>query len=369
MKNTALTGTGPLAIGTGLVALDVIIEKGDPSPPKVWAGGTCGNVLLALRYLGFNSAPVSRLKEDSAGRLLREQFRAWGVSTRYLSLSEDGSTPVIVQTIRKTSAGDAVHTFNWRCSICGGRFPGYKPVLVASAEKIASGMPKPQVFFFDRVNRGSLILAKRAARRGALVVFEPSGVGEVAQFREAWSISHVVKYSHKRLAEIPAGLGFGENLLLQIETLADEGLRYRARFGNTIVSPWRTLDALKAPSVKDTAGAGDWCTAGLLYRLGRHGAAGFRKASPEAVVNALRFGQALAAWNCGFVGARGGMESTKQEECLKQVTGILKGRDADPGSKAEADRSKDNSHFWCSTCSPHQVSTKTTARSPRRTIG
>ena len=85
-------------------------------------------------------------------------------------------------------------------------------------------------FFFDRVSRGTLNLARASAESGALVVFEPSGVGEPRLFREAWSIAHVVKYSNDPLRDI-ADLHLGESerngLLLEIETLGSDGLRYR----------------------------------------------------------------------------------------------------------------------------------------------
>lgn len=47
-------------------------------------------------------------------------------------------------------------------------------------------LPAAEVFFFDRVSRGALQLAKASSERGAVVVFEPSGVGDPNLFREAW---------------------------------------------------------------------------------------------------------------------------------------------------------------------------------------
>ena len=59
------------------------------------------------------------------------------------------------------------------------------------------------MFFFDRVSPGALHLARACAERGAIVFFEPSGVGNATLFRQAWEVAHVVKYSHERLSELP----------------------------------------------------------------------------------------------------------------------------------------------------------------------
>lgn len=353
----------PLAMGTGLIALDVVVTEGDPSDPLLMTGGTCGNVLLALSYLGFRVAPVCRLEDDEAAGLIREEFHDWGVDTTYVSVGEDGSTPVIFQTIRPNPGGVPTHSFSWRCPACGKRFPAYKPALASTAEAIAANMSSPRVFFFDRVNRGALVLAEKASELGALVMFEPSSVGDHGLFKEAWSMSHVVKYSHERLADIPDSLEFGTNQLLQVETLGSDGLRYRAKFGNRATSPWKTLKALKAPTLLDTAGAGDWCTAGLLHRLGCNGTEGFRGVKPSELEAALRYGQALAAWNCGFVGARGGMNHLTVEECQEQVSQILAGRASDPAAPIKAINATPG-RTWCPACSDAE---EPTTKPKRRT--
>ena len=85
------------------------------------------------------------------------------------------------------------------------------------------------------------------------------------------------------------------------------------------------MGALKPLAFKDAAGAGDWCTAGILSRLARGGLTGFRRISFEKLQDALRYGQALAAWNCGFEGARGGMSHVDQHTFKRQVEAILSG--------------------------------------------
>jgi len=350
MSEKAEPPTSPLAMGTGLIALDVVVTDNQLVEAQHHTGGTCGNVLLALRYLGFEVAPIARLQNDSAARLIRTELRRLGVDTQFVTFAEDGSTPIIVQTIRSNRRGFPTHSFSWRCPSCGARFPGYKPALATTAEAIAAKMPAPQVFFFDRVNRGSLVLAERAAGLGALVMFEPSSVGDQSQFREAWELAHVVKYSHERLADLPDSLEFGPNLLLQVETLGADGLRYRAKFGKRATAPWKTLGALKAPVVVDVAGSGDWCAAGLLHSLGRKGARGIGAVIPGELEAGLRFGQALAAWSCGYFGARGGMNHVAVEECLDQVKHIIAGRQADISSPPRLKR-KTRSESWCPACS------------------
>ena len=47
----------PVVVGTGLVALDIVINSDVHRPPQLWAGGTCGNVLTILSYLGWHAYP------------------------------------------------------------------------------------------------------------------------------------------------------------------------------------------------------------------------------------------------------------------------------------------------------------------------
>ncbi|MFO0901203.1 MAG: PfkB family carbohydrate kinase [Pirellulales bacterium] len=319
-----LTGPpgAPLAVGTGLVALDVVYPLDRDRPPRRYAGGTCGNTLTILSYLGWKSCPVSRLAPGPAADQLLKDLRRWNVSVEFISREERGSTPVIIERIGRTKLGEPYHSFSWRCPTCGSRLPGYRPVPATSAREMAAALPAAQVFFFDRVSRGALVLAEAFAASGAVVVFEPSGIGDAGLFREAWRLSHIVKYSHQRLREL-AHFDFTraeqEAVLLEVETLGVEGLRYRSRLGGSRTRRWQTADGLQAAEVKDAAGSGDWCAAGLLDTLARAGLKGLQEASEEQLRTAIRHGQALAAWNCGFEGARGGMYEVNQSEFREQL--------------------------------------------------
>jgi len=56
----------PTVFGSGLIALDLIVSPESSSSFQAHAGGTCGNVLTVLAYLGWASYPVARLGDDAA---------------------------------------------------------------------------------------------------------------------------------------------------------------------------------------------------------------------------------------------------------------------------------------------------------------
>jgi fructokinase len=328
----------PGAIGTGLLALDVVVNVDSGEQPRSYAGGTCGNVLTILRYLGWHAAPISRLARGPAAERLLADLASWQVATEFVSVDDGGSTPVIIERIARRPGGEPYHTFSWRCPGCGARLPGYRPVLATTAQALAGKLPPSQVFFFDRVSRGTLHLARAGAGWGAVVVFEPSAVGDPDLFREAWALSHVVKYSHERLRDI-ADLEFmrsdREGVLLEVETLGPEGLRFRSRIPRARTGGWRRLAAFTPEVFRDAAGSGDWCTAGILHRLARGGLRGLQSVSNDRLQDALRYGQALAAWNCGFEGARGGMYQVNRVTFERQVGKIRKGGEAVPARSGE----------------------------------
>jgi fructokinase len=174
-------------------------------------------------------------------------------------------------------------------------------------------MPKPEVFFFDRCSRGAVELAAAFRRTGALVVFEPSSQGDPSIFQDALGLAHIVKYSHERWAGSER-IGLRDANWLLVETLGQDGLRFYSRSPSYRSKGWENLPGLQVEQHKDAAGSGDWCTAGLIACLGAGGAEGMRNADEQEIRRALQQGQSLAAWNCGYEGARGGMYSTQREK-------------------------------------------------------
>jgi fructokinase len=152
--------------------------------------------------------------------------------------------------------------------------------------------------------------------------FEPAGFAEPRLFREALALAHILKYSHERVRSFQS-IGNSKGPLLEIETLGAEGLRYRSRIAGARTDGWERLEAFEVTEMRDAAGAGDWCTAGIIHRLAQRGLGGLMKARRPQVEDALRFGQALAAWNCGYEGARGGMYAVEKKTFRLQVESII----------------------------------------------
>jgi len=190
-------------------------------------------------------------------------------------------------------------------------------------------MKVPRVFFMDRLSRSSLSLAAAAAERGAVVVFEPSSKSDKRLLTEVLQLAHIVKYSDQRLAGLDEFVGSSGSVLLEIQTLGSDGLRFRSQLPKSPVPEWEHLSALAAPVLVDTCGAGDWCTAGIVSKIAVEGSDGLKRVSGSQLHHALRFGQALASWNCGFEGARGGMYQLTAAVFEREVNRIL-GGDAEP---------------------------------------
>ena len=313
----------PKVFGAGLIALDMIISPG--TPIRSWTGGTCGNVLSILAWLGWDAYPITRMNGDAASESIRADMARWGVHLDWAACAPAVDTPIIVQEIRRGPDGRPKHRFLRSCPRCGKWLPPFKAITINPVEKIRPALADASVFFLDRLSRATLILAAEASDRGALVVFEPSGKATEKLMSEAIALAHVVKYADNRLTGIRGVMEDDSATLLEVRTFGKRGLKYRHRLGRG-VSDWMHLTAIPAPRLADTCGSGDWCTAGLIAKVAAGGRKGLRRAGARGVRAALRYGQALAAWNCGFEGARGGMYSVSREVFGNQVASLLEGR-------------------------------------------
>ena len=309
LKRLALE-RGSSCWGAGFVAMDVVDDDGDRFAA---VGGSCGNVMAILAWLGWAASPIVRLGDDPTGAFIRNELSGLGVDLAYVSREQGMRSPIVLQRFGTGRDGRRTHRFSLTCPGCGRWLPRHRPITLAHWRSLACQDEGPDAFYFDRVSPASLRLATEARRRGALVVFEPSSVEDEAKFQAAVDASHVLKYSDQRLGHVP-DLGFTASPALVVETRAASGLRYRWE------GRWTRLEAFAVKDVVDAAGSGDWCSAAIIHRLGQRGATGLLGARRKMIDGTLQVGQAAAAVNCGFRGARGAMQALTLKELNRRLT-------------------------------------------------
>lgn len=318
-----LPSSTPVCIGSGLMTLDVVIREDCLKSPRVWTGGSCGNMMIILASLGWKTLPVARLGADAAAGKIAAEFAKFDVASDFVRFDEKIKTPVIIEQFRE-KASAASHRFSTTCPHCGSRLPWYRAVTVKTARTLRSVLPDAQVFYFDRAAPGVLELAATARKSGALVFFEPPGVKDMKLFRRAIRLSHIVKHSAETDNGFWKSLGPEDGPVLLVETMGDRGAAYRLRRNHDGWDEWKTMSAFGVERLMDSTGSGDWCSAGIVHMLGRSAARGLERITEDGVAQALRFGQALAALNCCFEGARGGMYTLTKTEMMVEVAGIMR---------------------------------------------
>ena len=132
-------------------------------------------------------------------------------------------------------------------------------------------------------------------------------------------LADVIKYASDRLQpeQITLARQFPQ---LEVQTLGVQGLRFcwRTSHGR---AKWHNMPAVPAATFKDAAGAGDWCSAGIIHILAKSGRVRFAHASGDKLLRALGCGQRLAALNCSYEGARGAMYHVAQRDLARFCSG------------------------------------------------
>ncbi len=347
-KRSKKSTAQPIVVGTGLVALDVVFSGNRIEPLGRWAGGTCGNVLAILSWLGWSAWPIARLKSGTEASTIRKDLKQWDVNPDFLIEEASGSTPVILQYIQENEAGETSHRFKMRCPVCGNRLPGFRPITRTTASELMERLPKADVFYFDRVSSGILDLVAHYSENGALIFFEPSGMGDARHFERAIELAHVVKFSEDRISS--SQIRFPDTYpSLYIETQGEQGLRYRCRFEHYRKRDWQPVRAFGQSRIRDAAGAGDWCASGLIHLVGAGGVEKFKRTRKSDLSSAIQTGQAMSAWNCRFEGARGGMYTVSNEVFVAAIDQIrLAGVDDLAQEQHKTSQAVDP--FSCSVC-------------------
>ena len=332
----------PQIYGTGLIALDIVLGHYPEGKAFEMAGGTCGNVLTILSYLGWKAFPISRLDSSSNSIKVSQDMAKWGVYLDFVNLNPTATVPVITQeTVLEN--GEFRHRFYWKnCPKCGSWLPNYKAVTLEAISHVKEQVEFSDVFFFDRTSPAALDLARCFKKLGSVIFFEPSAKSNPKQLEMALGIADVVKYSNQRFQQSP--IRMKRKPLLEIQTLNRNGLRYR-------IGPsekWSNLPAYLSQDTIDTCGCGDWTTAGIIAHLCTGGIEKMKVKKPTKFIEALRFGQALGAWNSRFEGARSGMYHVDKYTLRRIIPKIL--RNGTVPVKKEDSLLKASTNGLCPSC-------------------
>lgn len=82
-------------IGSGFFALDIIVKREYPQEyqkQRIFneniimesVGGTCGNVMAILPYLGVQTYPLAFLDDSEQGYLIKNDLAKYGADTRFV---------------------------------------------------------------------------------------------------------------------------------------------------------------------------------------------------------------------------------------------------------------------------------------------
>jgi len=293
--------TENICVGAGLISLDVLIWDGQKVPVSYYVGGTCGNVMMILSYMGWEAYPIARLDGTKDAKRVLDDMKRHNVHTDFVS-TQDGKTPVIVQRNFINKDGIPTHRFESRPNM--GRFYlDFKSLTIRQADAVIEKIDfVPKVFFFDRVSPAILKLATAFKEKGAVVFFEPSSKGgNVSLFDKCVDISDIIKFSDQRITDCQQFDNHKDKLFIQ--TQGENGLSYRHD------SEWIHLEPIANETVIDTSGAGDWTASALINELFKD-----KQIKTTAVISrteiemALNAAQKIGAKSCSYEGARGMMQ-------------------------------------------------------------
>ena len=286
-------------LGVGTFPLDNLQEKNGKDVKTIYqhVGGTCGNVMSILAWMGWHTLPAARIDDSETGLLIKADLESYGCDTRFVSNTPDGGT-TILDIIHKIGRDGKPKTAYMPHSPRGGRFVNHRFWTLKQAQALFDSLEEmPDVFFFDRCAPGNILLAQLFHERGVLVYYEPNEPVD-RNFLRAVAASDIVKFSDEKHPDVSFTEGFTDKLFIQ--TLNEKGLRFKLR-----AEGWITIPPEHNPHAVDGEGAGDWTTSTFINELGHHHMLTFDRIHQPNVTHCLEEAQRVASMSVSYLGAKG----------------------------------------------------------------
>jgi sugar/nucleoside kinase (ribokinase family) len=294
-------------IGSGIYVLDTIVVREYPAWPQLRPftdrtvleeiGGTCGNVMCMLSWLGWKAMPQAALDDSPEGLKMTSDLERYGCDCRYVTNTPGGGTTLLRCTHKKDAEGH--HTMAFRAGAPGGsRFPKYHFLRARDeAQAFLDGLEEvPDVYFFDEPAAGHRLIARNLRERGTLVYFEPARI-ETSADMDAVTVSDIIKFSNQNVPDTAFTDRFPDKLFIQ--TLGGDGLRFRLRGGD-----WVHVPPVECRNVVDWEGAGDWTTSAFLNSLASQDKP-FGEMDDIIIQRCLEAAQTVAAQSVRYLSSKG----------------------------------------------------------------
>lgn len=271
-------------------------------------GGTAGNVMCMLSYLGWNAQPQIKLSDSEEGKALAASLENFGCDIRYVKFDKNGGFAGLKCTHRRNKSTGEWELGRRGYGANGSRF-AKRTELRAKDEVqpfLDSVTEAPEVYFFDTLAAGPRSIAAGLKERGSMIYFEAEPVKEdyLGVFRKCCEVANIVKTSNENVKDITDIPGFADKLI--IYTLGSEGMMFSLRGGD-----WVKVNAVPVDSVKDAEGCGDTTTAVFISELGKLGLPKVSDLTEEQVRFALEKAAEKAAICTQYYGSKGWMHAGK----------------------------------------------------------
>lgn len=281
-------------LAAGYMPVDVVYPSTGAAYRAI--GGSSANVALILAYLGWDAGLAGQIGKDLVGDEFVREARASGVNVDLLRRAAGAESPRLLHRVDADG-----HSYAYTCPRCHQRFPRSRPLTLDLAQRATEVLEDVDVYYFDRVNAGTVRLAEHYMERNVVVMFEPSLPTGGELFQRSCEAASIIKYSSDVALPIPKSPSRSRPEQVRIVTDGAAGLEVQLGSSSS-----KHLPAIPTLTV-DSSGAGDWTSSALLYSAVRP--SGLQLADVE---KGLRLGQALAALCCTVVGARGLMRLTRR---------------------------------------------------------
>jgi fructokinase len=296
-----------VSAGEALIDLLPVSDAAGAPAFSAHVGGSPLNVAIALGRLGTECAFLGAISTDAFGARIVQALANSGVDLSLVT-RVDRPTPLALVTMNR---GDARYTFYDSGTATRGMTPGELKALPASATFLHFG----SIALAAEPAASALIACASAARAGRIVCVDPNVrpafAPDQARYRrnleQAVDLADILKLSRADLAWLRPDVAPEDFAREQLTRGALLVVVTRGAAGAAAFAPTARGDvAGVGVPVRDTVGAGDAFTAGLLARLHETGVgtrAGLETMDGRRLMDALGFANRVGALACTRAGA------------------------------------------------------------------